>query len=144
MKPHLPARGARTFLSASAILLTAALSLFAADEILKIQGHVSRTAGPGTNLVLRTDSGATYNLKRGPASEALFVDTNLWPKHLLLSGKLQDNSFEVTGNLRSIKDGKVHELFYYCDVCSVSTSVPGLCVCCREPTVLTEKPEHTD
>jgi len=140
-------RGARTFRSAGgttvgAIFFATVLSLFAANEILKVQGQVSRLPGPGTNLVYRTDSGVTYNLKRTPASEALFVDTNLWPKHLLLAGNLLGNSFEVTGNLRSIKDGKVHELLYYCDVCSVSSSVPGLCVCCREPTVLTERPEH--
>jgi hypothetical protein len=142
MKPYPPGCGARTFLSTSAILLATALSLCAANEILKLQGHVAAIPGSGTNLVFRADSGSSYSLKRTPASEALFVDTNLWPKHLLLAGKLLDNSFEVTGNLRSIKNGQVHELFYYCDVCSISTSAPGLCACCREPTVLTEKPEH--
>ena len=74
-------------------------------------------------------------------SEALFLDTNLWSKVLLLTGKPHDKSFEVTGNLHSIKNGKVQELFYYCDVCSISTSRPGLCACCREPVVLTEKPD---
>jgi hypothetical protein len=142
MKQNRPAGGARTLLSASAILLATALPLFAANEILKLQGHVAPTPGPRTNLFFRTDSGSSYSLKRTPASEALFIDTNLWPKHLLLAGKLLDNSLEVTGNLRSIKNGQVHELFYYCDVCSISTSAPGLCACCREPTVLTEKPEH--
>jgi hypothetical protein len=142
MKPYRPGCGAPTFLSASGILLATALSLSAVTEILKLQGHVAPTPGPGTNLVFRTDSGSSYSLKRTPASEALFVDTNLWPKHLLLGGKLLDNSFEVIGNLRSVKNGQVHELFYYCDVCSIATSAPGLCACCREPTVLTEKPEH--
>ncbi len=133
--------GARTFLSASVFFIS--LSLLAANENLKLEGHVTPSQGSGTNLVFHTDSGVSYNLKRTPASEALFLDTNIWPKLLLLNGRLQTNSFEVIGNLRSIKDGKVQDLFYYCDVCSIATSVPGLCACCREPTVLTEKPEHS-
>jgi hypothetical protein len=137
-----PSRGARTFLSASALFLSLALSLLAAGEILKLQGRIAQTAGTGTNLVFRTDSGVSYNLKRTHASEALFLDTNLWSKVLLLTGKIEDKALEVTGNLHSVKDGKVNDLFYYCDVCSISSSVPGLCQCCREPTVLTEKPQH--
>ena len=110
------------------------------NEIRRLQGHVSQVPGTGTNLVFKTDVGAIYKLKRNPMSEALFLDTNLWSKVLLLTGKVQEKSFEITGNLRSIKNGKVYELFYYCDICSISSSLPGLCQCCREPSVLTEKP----
>ena len=112
----------------------------ATNEVVRLQGRVSQVAGAGINLVFKTDS-ATFNLLRNPMSEALFLDTNLWSKVLLLTGKPHDKSFEVTGNLHSIKNGKVQELFYYCDVCSISTSLPGLCACCREPVVLTEKPD---
>jgi hypothetical protein len=109
------------------------------NEIVRLQGRVSQAPGAGTNMVFKAETGRTYNLARNPMSEALFLDTNLLSKVLLLSGKVHDKSFELTKNLRSVKNGKVYELYYYCDVCSISTSTPGLCQCCREPTVLTEK-----
>jgi hypothetical protein len=108
------------------------------NVVLKLQGRVLEVAGPGTNLVFKTDS-ETYKLKRNPMAEAFFLDTNLFSKVLLLTGKAEDKTFEVTGNLRSIKNGKVHELIYYCDICSISSSIPELCQCCREPSVLIEK-----
>src|SRR5438128_563844 len=107
-------------LFASAILLTQAAP--PTNDVVRLQGHVSQTAGAGTNLLFKIDSGTSYKLKRNPQSEALFADTNLLAKVLLLTGKVQGKSFEATGNLRSIKNGKVHELYYYCDVCSISTS----------------------
>jgi hypothetical protein len=109
------------------------------NEVVRLPGRVSQLPGPGTNLVFKIDSGKQLKLARTPQAEALFLDTNLWSRVLLLTGKEHDKSFEVTGNLHSIKNGKVYELFYYCDVCSIASSTPGLCQCCREPTVLTEK-----
>ena len=129
------------------ILFASACIIIAADaqssnEVVRLEGRVAQLPGTSTNLVFKTESGATYRLERNAHSEALFVDTNLLSKVLLLPGKVHEKSFEVTGNLRSIKDGKVHDLYYYCDICSISTSVPGLCHCCREPSVLTETPTN--
>ncbi|HEY0457445.1 MAG TPA: hypothetical protein VGE41_13825, partial [Verrucomicrobiae bacterium] len=66
-----------------------------------------------------------------------------YSKTLILKGRAapRTRSFEVTGNLHSLKDGKRFELFYYCDVCSITTSIPGACMCCREPVKLVEKAE---
>ena len=90
----------------------------------------------------RTESGAFYSLVRTPLSEALLTDTNLHSKNLVLKGRTFPKSqlFEVTGNLHSIRDGKLNELYYYCDICSIKGSVPGPCLCCREPVHLVEEP----
>ncbi len=75
-------------------------------------------------------------------STALFVDTNLDSKLLLLKGRIPKGThrFEVTGNLRSIRGGKIHELYYYCDICAIKSSDPSICMCCREPVYLVEEP----
>jgi hypothetical protein len=118
------------------------LSLAAAgtNETVKLQGRVQSVRGSGTNLVFKAESGAQYALKRTPASEALFLDTNLYSRVLVVSGTVRDKTLEITSNLRSMKNGKLHELFYYCDICSISSSAPGLCPCCREPSELREGP----
>jgi hypothetical protein len=110
-----------------------------ANEVKRLAGYVVILPGSATNLLFKTDSGLAYNLKRSTAAEALFLDPELLKKHLLLTGKVQGKDFEVTGILHSVREGKVYELFYYCDICSISSSFPGLCQCCREPSVLTEK-----
>ena len=93
-------------------------------------------------MTFQTEAGAVYTLVSNGMSMALFVDTNLQSKLLLLKGRVQPGSrrFEVTGNLHSLRDGKVHELYYYCDICAIKGSEPGPCLCCREPVHLIEEP----
>jgi hypothetical protein len=111
------------------------------ENAVTLQGRIVSLPGGKTNLLFKTDQGPVYKLLRTPQSEALFVDTNLHAKVLLLKGKLlPEKTFEVTGNFRSIKNGKVHELYYYCDICSIASNTPGPCQCCREPVKLREEP----
>lgn len=133
-------RGTSTIKSVSGAVLLACTTLAATNEVARLQGRVIPVTGPGTNLVFRAESGVQYALKRTPASEALFLDTNLYSRVLVVSGKVREKSLEITSNLRSMKNGKQHELFYYCEICSISSSVPGLCQCCREPSELREEP----
>ena len=108
--------------------------------VVELKGKVQR-AEEKTNLEFRTAEGAVYELKRDNMSEALFADTNLHAKILLLKGRVVEDGkgFKVTGNLHSLKAGKRHELFYYCDICAITTSTPGLCLCCRELVELREE-----
>jgi hypothetical protein len=115
----------------------------ATNGIVVLEGRVAPAPGSGTNLLFKADGGAIYSLLRTAPAEALFLDTDLHSKVLLLKGKVvpDKRTFEVTGNLHSVKDGKVHKLYYYCDVCSITSTIPGLCQCCREPVKLVEEPE---
>lgn len=124
-------------------VLSASVCLRAADtetnKVVELEGRVLPVRG-STNLQFRTDSGK-FKLLYTREGRALFADTNLHAKVLLLKGRVRpkEKAFEVTGNLHSIRDGKVYEVYYYCDICAVAASGPGPCVCCREPVVLTEK-----
>jgi hypothetical protein len=119
-------------------------STSATNGIVVLQGRVAPAAGSSTNLLFKTGGGAIYKLTRSPAAEALFLDTNLYSKMLLLKGKVlpEKKTFEVMGNLHSLKNGKAQKLYYYCDVCAISSTTPGLCQCCRDPVKLVEEPEE--
>ncbi len=88
-----------------------------------------------------TADGAFLTLLRTKFSEALFADEEVRKKRLLLKGRVFPKSqvFEVT-RIRSVKDNVVHDLFYYCTVCSIESVAPGICSCCQEPVELKEKP----
>ena len=112
--------------------------------VVEIQGRVAPGPGGSPNpLYFKTVAGPSYTLVSNQMSTALFVDTNLQSKLLLLKGRIENSTrrFEVTGNLRSIRNGKVHELYYFCDICVIKTSDPGPCMCCREPVYLVEEPK---
>jgi hypothetical protein len=92
-------------------------------------------------LGFRTDDGAYYTLLRTQLSLALFEDKRLAAKELLLKGRVYPGTHILDVSvIRSIHDGVVYDLYYWCDVCSIKSVVPGPCMCCQQDVVLVEKP----
>ena len=89
----------------------------------------------------RTVDGNFYTLLRTKYSEALFVDKTVREKELILKGRIFPDTrlLEVT-RMRSIRNGQVYDLYYYCSICSIKTVAPSPCMCCQGPVELTEKP----
>jgi hypothetical protein len=89
----------------------------------------------------KTQDAKYYTLLRTKFSEALFSDPRFREKELLLKGRVFPNSqiFETT-TIRSIRNGVVQDIYYYCDVCDIQSVAPGPCECCQGPTELVEKP----
>ena len=89
----------------------------------------------------KTGEGKTYKLVRAKFSEALFVDKRLREKELLLKGRQTSDgaAFEPTA-IHSVKNGVVHEVYYWCDICAIESVAPEICVCCQGPVELVEKP----
>jgi len=89
----------------------------------------------------KTEDRNYYTLLRTKFSEALFADPRFREKQLLLKGRIFPDTrvFEVT-TIRSIREGRVYDLYYYCDVCDIQAVAPGLCECCQGATELVEKP----
>ncbi len=94
---------------------------------------------------LKTEGGEYYTVLRTSLAEALFVDTRLHEKTLIIKGRVfpKTRLLEVVKFL-SVRDGIVHELYYYCDTCYIRAVAPGNCDCCQAPVVLIEKPLNVD
>ena len=108
-------------------------------------GIVPFSPQSGQTARFKAESGTVYTIVSNRMSLALLTDTNLQSRTLLLKGReLPGKRFEVTGNPRSIRDSQIHELFYYCDICSIKGSDPGPCMCCREPVHLVEAPPGSE
>jgi len=90
----------------------------------------------------RSKEGVIYTLLRTKLSEALFADERLRKKELILEARVfpKTQVLEVMGRLRSVENGIVNDLYYYCDICVIETIAPGKCVCCQAPVELVEKP----
>ena len=94
---------------------------------------------------VKTEDGKYYTLLWTSLAEALFVDERLHEKDLVINGRVfpKTQLLEVTRFL-SIRDGVLHDLYYYCDTCYIRTVAPGNCDCCQAPVVLIEKPLNVD
>ena len=84
--------------------------------------------------------GTFYTLLRTKLSEALFVDEQVRKKELILKGHVLPKTqiFEMT-DMKSVRNGVVCDLYYYCDICAIKTLSPGPCMCCQGPVKLVEK-----
>ena len=93
----------------------------------------------------KTADGKLYTLLRTRDSEALFIDARLSDRELLLKGRVFPNSqlFEPQV-LREVRDGKVLDLFYWCDICSIQMPAPLPCDCCQGPVRLIERPAKSE
>ena len=88
----------------------------------------------------KTKDGTFYTLLRTKLSETLFVDEQVRKKELILKGHVLPKTqiFEMT-DMKSVRNGVVCDLYYYCDICAIKTLSPGPCMCCQGPVKLVEK-----
>ena len=89
----------------------------------------------------RSDDGSVYTLLRTRLSEALFVDERVRGKDLLLRARLLPKTQILdVSTIRSVKDGVVQDLYYYCVICDIESVSPEECACCQGPVELKEVP----
>jgi len=87
-----------------------------------------------------TEDGQHFLLLRTRLSVALFSDARLRQRPLLLKGKVYPGTRILDATrFWSVKDGKVHDLYYWCEVCVIKSVVPGPCMCCQELMELVEE-----
>ena len=103
--------------------------------------HIDLPANHEHLYGFKTTDGTFYTLLRTKLSETLFVDEQVRKKELLLRGHVLPKTqiFEMTG-MKSVRNGVVCDLYYYCDVCAIKTLSPGPCMCCQGPVKLVEQP----
>jgi hypothetical protein len=129
-------------------LFAGATSAFAAEELrgrVVCMSENNETPKASANhehvLGFKTGDGKVYKLTKTRFSEALFADKRLHEKELLLKGNVSEDkkSFDAL-TIRSIKNGVVHDLYYWCEICAIESVSPDICGCCRMPVELVEKP----
>ncbi|MDA1277892.1 MAG: hypothetical protein O2960_28170 [Verrucomicrobia bacterium] len=87
----------------------------------------------------KTVDGAIYTLLRTKNSEAFFADERMRQKELIVKGRVFPETAILDATpLRTVRDGVIYDLYYYCDICAIKTVVPGECMCCQQSAVLME------
>ncbi len=84
-------------------------------------------------LVLQADDGKLYPLVKDEGSRMFFKDTKLLNRPMRLTARLIPNSqFLQVINVHSIVNAKLHDVYYWCDICTIKRFEAGICDCCGD------------
>jgi hypothetical protein len=89
---------------------------------------------------LKTADGKIFSLLPTDTAAAVWDDARVRERELQVTAReIVGTSFIEVIKLQSLKGGKVYDLYYYCDVCAITTHKPGPCACCQDPVVFHEE-----
>ena len=111
-----------------------------ADLLAKRDAKLDADAEPYW-LALQTDDGKILPLVKDAGSRMFFKDAKLLKRPMRLTGKLIPGTqlLQVI-NVHSIVNGKLHEVYYWCDICTIKGYEAGKCDCCGAPMEFREVP----
>ncbi len=94
-----------------------------------------------TTLVLAGDDGKVYSLLKDEGSRLFFADPQLLKRPMRLTGRLLPGSqiLQVL-NVHSVVKGRLHDVYYWCDICSIKRHEKKICECCGGPMERREEP----
>ena len=92
-------------------------------------------------LALQGDDGKVYPLIKDDGSRPFFLDKRLLDRPMRLTGRLhpQSQMLQVLA-VHSVIKGELHEVYYWCDICSIRRGEKKACDCCGGPMELREVP----
>lgn len=92
---------------------------------------------------LKTGDGKIYPLLPTDTAAAVWMDERFRQRDLQITARAFPNTDHIEViKLQSWLSGKLHDLYYYCDICAITTFKPGPCECCQEPVEFRETPSE--
>jgi len=111
-----------------------------ADILAKTKTQIDADAAAYL-LVLRTEDGQLYPLLKDEGSRMFFKDAKLLNRPMRLTARTVPNSsFLQVINVHSLVKGKLHDVYYWCDICTIKRYEAGICDCCGEAMDFREVP----
>ncbi len=104
--------------------------LFNATADCGLRGHV---------YSLKTTDEKLYPILPTDSAAAIFLDERYRQRELQIAARLfpAGNFIEVI-TIQSWRNGQLHDMGYFCEVCNIWTHKPGPCDCCQEPVEFRE------
>jgi hypothetical protein len=103
-------------------------------------GGRTECATEGNRFALQTAAGALRWLAAGDPLASVFDDPRVRAQEIVARVRPRADRTADLIKVYSAKHGKLHDVRYFCEVCNVTSFVPGLCPCCRAEMELVETP----
>ncbi len=93
---------------------------------------------------LKTIDGKIYPFLPTDTAAAVWMDERFRERDLQVAARSFPNTnFIEVIKLQSWKNDKLHDLYYFCDICYITAFKPGPCECCQEPIEFRETPAES-
>ena len=103
--------------------------------------HGGKLDADAVTLVLVSEDGKVHPLVKDAGSRMFFLDAKLRKRLVRLTGRLLPNStYLQVVNVHSYVKGQLHDVYYWCDICTIRGFEPGICDCCGEKMEFRETP----
>jgi hypothetical protein len=89
---------------------------------------------------LLTRDGKHYKFSPDDLIVPMFTQSRVRKMELQITALVHENDLLELIKILAIKEGKLYDIYYFCDLCNITAYGPGPCPCCFEPLVLIEKP----
>lgn len=111
------------------------------EELQKAYQVIPDCENRGHVYTLKTNDGKLHPFLPVDSAAAVWMDERYRQRELQVTARLfpQTNFIEVI-KFQSWRNGKLHDLYYFCDVCYISSHKPGPCECCQDPVQFRETP----
>jgi hypothetical protein len=111
------------------------------EELQKPYQVIPDCEARGHVYTLKTGDAGLYPLLPVDTAAAAWMDERYRQRELQVTARLFPNTnFIEVVRFQSWRDGRLHDLYYFCDVCSITTHKPGPCECCQDPVQFRETP----
>lgn len=94
----------------------------------------------GNRFALQAADGRLHWLAPNDPLAPVFDDLRIRQQEVVLKVRPRGDATADLIKVYSAKHGKLHDVRYFCEVCNVTSFVPGLCPCCRAEMELKETP----
>lgn len=85
-------------------------------------------------------TGQLYTFVEGDELALIFQDPRVRSRELQISARLHAKERLEIIKVKSVVNGRLHDLYYFCEVCNITAYAPGPCPCCRNELEFFEKP----
>jgi hypothetical protein len=92
-------------------------------------------------VALVAEDGQIYPLIKEDRSRMFFQEPKTQDRPMIITGRLigATHLLQVL-DVKSVRDNKLHEIFYWCDICAIRRNSGGVCECCGGLMELRELP----
>lgn len=96
--------------------------------------------GPNVRYALLDNDGKLHDFSAIDASAAIFTDARVRQRELQITAQMTARHQLEIVRVQSIREGRLYDLYYFCELCNIRAYAPGLCPCCRNEMEFRETP----
>jgi hypothetical protein len=74
-------------------------------------------------------------------SIAVFSDARVRARELQVTARINAKKQLDLIKVQSIREGKLYDIYYFCEICNIRAYAPGPCPCCRDELEFRETPQ---